>query len=130
MKQEHIDEIKAITILALAIVLFVSLISFVPEDLPWYTSQPNIPAKNLVSVVGAYLAGILLFIFGYSSYFIIPFLGFWSWNKFTSREINFSFPKFLGSIILFCVISSFFSLLGPQDSGFRFERAGIVGLVL
>ena len=78
MKQEHINEIKAIIILAVAAILLASLVSFVPEDLPWYVSQPNIPAKNLIRGTGAYVAGSLFFVFGYSAYFMVVFLFFWS----------------------------------------------------
>jgi len=127
MKQEHINEIKAIIILALGMIILASLISFVPEDLPWHTSEPNVPAQNLIRVTGAYLAGSLLFVFGYSSYFFVVFLFFWAWNKFSSREIEFTISKFISFLILFCVISSLFSMTGAQESIFRFERAGIIG---
>lgn len=50
MKQEHLSEIKAIIILSLGMILLASLVSFVPEDLPWYTSHPNVPAHNLVRI--------------------------------------------------------------------------------
>lgn len=130
MKQEHINEIKAIVILSLGMILLASLISFVPEDLPWYTSVPNIPAKNFIRITGAYLSGTLLFVFGYSSYALVVILFFWSWNKFTSREIEFTFSKFISSFTLFAVLSSFFSMFGPQDSAMRFKRAGVVGYII
>ena len=94
MKEEHINEIKAIVILAVGVILLLSLLSFVPEDLSWYTSTPNIPAKNWIRATGAYTAGSLLFVFGYSAYASVAFLFFWSWNKFASRELRFSFSKF------------------------------------
>ncbi len=127
MKQEHVNEIKAILVLAIGMTLLASLISFVPEDLPWYTSPPNVPAHNLIRVVGAYCAGTLLFIMGYSSYVLVLFLFFWSWNKFLSRQVDFSIYKFIGLGVLICVASAFFSMLGPQASEARFERSGYVG---
>ena len=63
MKRQHIDEIKAIIVLSIGMILLASLLSFVPEDLPLYTSHPNSPAKNLIRIVGAYTAGALLFTF-------------------------------------------------------------------
>src|SRR3989338_1970750 len=129
MKQETISEIKAIIILAIGIIFLASLLSFVPDDLPWFTSQPNDPAQNLIRITGAYIAGASLFIFGYSAYFIVLILFFWSWNKFSRRELNFSFSKLLSMLVLFGVISSLLSMTGPQESVYRFERAGIVGLM-
>ena len=64
MKHEHINEIKAILILAFGFILLASLVSFSPEDLSWYTSHPNIPYKNWIGVVGAYVAGGLFFVLG------------------------------------------------------------------
>ncbi len=129
MKKEHINEIHGIIVLATGLILLASLVSFVPEDLPWYTSNPNIPAKNFIRIVGAYLAGGMLFTFGYSSYVLVLFLLFWSWNKFASRDIRFTFTKFLSFLILFVVVSSLFSMSGPQDPQDRFLRSGLTGYI-
>lgn len=130
MKEEHINEIKAIIVLALGMILFASLISFTPNDLSWYTSEPNIPAKNLIRISGAYIAGSILFVCGYSAYALVLFLLFWSWNKFTSRDIHFTLSKFLSFIVLFGVISSMISLYGSQDGIDRFQRAGLIGVLV
>lgn len=130
MKQEHISEIKAILILAIGMILLASLISFVPEDLWWYTSHPNVPARNLIRITGAYVSGSLFFVFGYSAYFLVVFLFFWSWNKFSSRRLNFSVPKFLSFILLFFVFSSLLGITGSPEATLRFHRSGIVGLIL
>lgn len=129
MKKEHLNEIKGIIVLALGLILLVSLISFVPDDLPWYISHPNVPAQNLIRVVGAYTGGALFFVFGYSAYFLTVFLFFWSWNKFSSREIRFTASKLISFLILFSVISSLFSMTGPQLETSRFARAGIIGFI-
>jgi len=130
MKKEHINEIKGIVVLALGLILFASFISFVPEDLSWFTSTPNSPAQNLIRVVGATVAGVFFFLIGYSSYFLVIFLFFWSWNKFASRDIDFTFSKLVSSLVLFVVISSLFAMGGPQGAAMRFERAGIVGFIV
>jgi S-DNA-T family DNA segregation ATPase FtsK/SpoIIIE len=131
MKSQHIlNEIKGVIILALALILFASLISFVPADLPWHSSHPNIPAKNLIRIFGAYFAGGLLFVIGYSAYFIAFFLFFWSWNKFSNQEIRFSLSKFLCFCVLLIVASALYSMLGSQQDSDRFQRAGLVGLIV
>ncbi len=130
MKQEHISEIKAVIILAIGMILLASLISFVPEDLPWYTSHPNIPAHNLIRVTGAYTAGSLLFVFGYSAYLLVVLLFLWSWNKFSLRKLGFSWTKFLSFVVLFCVLSTWIGMTGSPENSLRFHRAGIAGLLL
>ncbi|MBP9854117.1 MAG: DNA translocase FtsK [Candidatus Omnitrophica bacterium] len=129
MKEEHINEIQAIIILAIGMILFASLISFSPSDLSWYTSEPNVPAKNLIRISGAYISGSLLFVCGYSAYALVFFLLFWSWNKFTSQEIRFTVSKFLSFIVLIGVITSLISLQGPQEITARFQRGGLIGLI-
>lgn len=128
MKLEHINEIKGIIILALSLILLGSLASFTPYDLDWYISQPNTHTHNLIGIVGAYLAGILFFVIGLSAYSLVGIGFFWSWNKFTSREIQFSFPKFLSLIVLMVVISSLLSMTASEAAMERFVRAGVVGI--
>ncbi len=130
MKQEHISEIKAVIILSIGMILLASLISFVPEDLPWYTSHPNIPAHNLIRVTGAYMAGSLLFVFGYSAYLLAVLLFLWSWNKFSLRNLGFSWTKLLSFVVLFCVLSTWLGMTGSPENSLRFHRAGIAGFLL
>ncbi len=130
MKQEHLSEIKAIIILSLGMILLASLVSFVPEDLPWYTSHPNVPAHNLVRITGAYLAGSLLFVFGYSAYLFVVCLLFWGWNKFMLRGLVFSWPKAVSFVVLFCVLSALAGMIGAQESSLRFARSGLIGFTL
>jgi len=129
MKSEHLSEIKGILILAFALILFASLVSYVPEDLPWFTSHPNVPAHNLIRVAGAYAAGSLFFLFGYSSYFLVIFLFFWSWNIFTSRTMIFTFARIASLGLLVTVMSGLFSLTGSPVTASRFQRGGLSGLV-
>ncbi len=129
MKLEHINEIKGIVILALSLILLASLVSFTGNDLSWYTSKPNLHTQNWIGIAGAYSAGILFFVVGLSAYFLVLIGLFWSWNKFTSREISFNFAKFLSLITLFIVSSSLLSLTGPDSDMQRFNRAGVIGMV-
>lgn len=129
MKHDHISEVKGIIILALGLILLASLVSFAPTDLSWYTSQPNIPAQNWVRIFGAYAAGILFFSFGKSSYLIVLFMLFWSWNRLTNRVIRFSAAKLISFFVLLCVASAVLSLTS-QGASHHFEYAGISGLVV
>lgn len=129
MKKDLFNEIQGIIVLAIGLILLASLISFVPDDLPWYSSQPYIPVKNLVGVVGAYAAGALFFAFGYSAYCLVIFLFFWSWNKFSQQELDFTFSKVFIAFVLFCVISALLSMAGDGMSVARFERGGMIGFI-
>ncbi len=130
MKQQHINEIKALIVLAVGLIVLASLLSFDPEDLAWFTSNPNVPAHNWVRICGAYVGGALLFVFGHSAYAVVIFLIFWSWNKLASRDLSFSFSKILSFVVMFLVSSALFSMVGSQGNTARFERSGIVGFVV
>ena len=130
MKHHYIDEIKAIIIFAVAVILLASLISFVPEDLPWYTSQPNVPARNLIRVFGAYVAGGLFFVFGYGAYFFVIAMLFLAWDKFSMRALSFSWPKMASLGVMFCVVSALFGMFGVLGAAARFQRAGLVGSIV
>ncbi|MBF0619930.1 MAG: DNA translocase FtsK 4TM domain-containing protein, partial [Candidatus Omnitrophica bacterium] len=127
MKSEHLNEIKGIIILAFALILFASLISYIPEDLPWFTSHPNVPVHNFIRIAGAYTAGSLFFLFGYSAYFFAVFMFFWSWNIFTNREMKFTVARLVSLSVLVLVMSGLFSLTGPGAVSSRFARGGMAG---
>lgn len=129
MKRQYANEIKAIIILAAATILFASLVSFVPEDLPWYTSHPNVPAKNLIRIFGAYVAGSLFFVLGYSAYGLVVFFFFWGWEKLSGRAVVFNIYKLISFVVLFCSLSSLLSMVGSQAEGLRFHRSGLLGVV-
>ena len=129
MKLEHVNEIKGIIIFALSVLLLFSLVSFNPHDVSWYTSKPNLPPHNWIGSFGAFIAGVFFFLLGISSYFLVGIGFFWSWNKFTSREIRFNFFKFISLLMLFIVSSSLLALLGDQVEAQRFLRGGLVGIV-
>jgi DNA segregation ATPase FtsK/SpoIIIE-like protein len=129
MKLEHLNEIKGIVILALSLILLASLISFTPTDLAWFSSKPNFHAHNWIGIAGAYGAGIFFFLIGYSAYFLVGMGIFFSWNKFTSRDLHFNFFKFLSTLILFTVAAGLFSFFAGDNGGSRFIGGGIIGVV-
>lgn len=129
MKRQHINEIKAIVIFAIALLIFTSLISFHKDDLSFYTSHPNNPPKNLVRIFGAYLAGGVFFLIGWSGYFIVFLLLLWSFNKFMSRETGIRFSKIFFIFVLFLAVSALFSTAGNQGVDLKFQRGGLLGMV-
>jgi S-DNA-T family DNA segregation ATPase FtsK/SpoIIIE len=128
MKLEHLNEIKGIVILALSLILLASLMSFTPMDLVWFTSKPNVHAQNWIGIAGAYGAGVLFFLVGLSSYFLVGIGIFFSWNKFTSRDLPFNFFKFLSILILFTVMAGLFSFFAGSNGSARFINGGVIGV--
>ena len=128
MKEERINEIWAVLLLALGVIAFISLISFDPQDLSFYTSNPNTPINNFAGVVGAYLAGALAFAIGKAGFVIPIVLLLWSIARFTGNIPQKFYLKVLGGVILITMVSSLFSIIYRYDSVARFSSGGIVGL--
>ena len=64
MRERRLNEVKGVILVALGLMVLASLIRFERLDLPFYTSYPNYPPKNLLGIFGAYLGEIIIFLFG------------------------------------------------------------------
>ncbi|MFH0764396.1 MAG: DNA translocase FtsK [Candidatus Omnitrophota bacterium] len=129
MDKTRWNEIQAVILFAIAILVFTSLITFSFSDVALFTSRPNVPVRNFAGLFGVYIGAGLFFIMGMSSY-VIPLL-ILSWAAarlygITPQKIYF---KISGTFFLILASSSIFSIIGKGDNSFRFSLGGIVGLV-
>lgn len=134
MKERYINEIKGIIVLALGIIVLASIvpiISFTPQDLAFYTSHPNLPAKNLIRGFGAYLGGFLLLLFGLSAY-IIPLVMFWQGiNLFRQRMFDLRLPRIIAFFILLVSVSSILDMFDlPTQEIIGVSGGGVLGFLL
>ncbi|MFH1752674.1 MAG: DNA translocase FtsK [Candidatus Omnitrophota bacterium] len=128
MKEERINEMWAILLLAVTVIALVSLLTFDTADLTFYASNPNRPVHNFAGIAGAYLAGALMFAVGKAS-FVFPLVTFlWAVGRFTGREIKKFYIKLLGAAVLVMAVSSFLSMVNGHDSTIRFSSGGVAGL--
>jgi DNA segregation ATPase FtsK/SpoIIIE, S-DNA-T family len=67
------DDIIGVSLLVLALLLFIAQISFSPRDLGFLSNPPNHPVHNWIGKIGAYLGFISFFLLGLAAY-ILPFL--------------------------------------------------------
>lgn len=131
VKERYLNEIKGVVLVAAGIIVLVSFLSFDANDLSFYTSSPNIPPKNLIRGFGAYLAGFLLLLFGWSAYLIPLFILWAGINLFRQRTVDLRFPQLLAFLILLISLSSLLSMFGPPAKEVvRFSGGGIIGFLL
>ncbi|MCM8763042.1 MAG: DNA translocase FtsK 4TM domain-containing protein, partial [Candidatus Omnitrophica bacterium] len=130
MQKKHINEIYAVVLFALGVILLLSLASYTPLDLSFYSSHPNLPVKNLVRGFGAHLSGILIFFFGWGSYLFCLLLFYTSIRLFRQEEIDFRLPQFIGLVFFLLSTSSLLSMLGSSGEHYRFMRGGYFGFIL
>ncbi|MCM8790845.1 MAG: DNA translocase FtsK [Candidatus Omnitrophica bacterium] len=123
------NEIQAVILFALALLILISLASFSFSDLKMFTSSPNLPLRNFAGIFGMYVGGALFFLMGLSSY-VIPLLVIsWAIARLygvTPQKILF---KISGTFFLILASSSIFAMIGSGDNSFRFSLGGVVGLV-
>ena len=124
------NEAWGLVFLAISALVFIALISYDQNDLPFYSSDPNLQTKNLIGIIGSYIAGALVFLIGATS-FVVPLLTLsWAMSKFMGKEPQKIYIKAIGTIILFLSASSFFSLLSAQEAAASFKNGGFVGALI
>jgi len=129
MKNRYLQEVIGIIFLAIAVLVFLSLVSYTPQDLSWHTTHPNVPVKNAINIFGTYLSGVLYFVFGHASFLIPLILFIFSMNWFKKMDVSMGLSRIIGLVIAFVSFSSFFSIFMTEVNAIRFYRGGIIGLV-
>ncbi len=131
MKERRLNEIKGVILFALGLMVLASLIRFERLDLPFYTSFPNVPPKNLLGIFGAYLGGAIILLFGRPTSFVIPLLILLLGVKFFRQQTPyFSIPRLIGIFILLLSLSSFIGMFNLKNEYVRFYSSGFFGFVL
>ena len=131
MKERRLNEVRGVILVAVGLMVLVSLIRLERLDLNLYTSHPNIPAKNLLGVFGAYLGGIIVFLFGRPTSFFLPLFILLLGIKFFRQEAPYlSIPRILGILILLLSISSLIGMFNIRNESIRFYYAGFFGAVI
>jgi len=124
------NEIWAIVFLVIAVLIFISLISFDINDIWFHTSTPNTHARNFAGVIGAYLGWALYTLIGLSSYCIPVIVLFWAIGRFVGAKTQKFYIKLVGTLVLIMAASALLSMFFYDDPTARFQKGGMVGLAL
>ena len=129
MKQERINEIWGVLLFALSVLIFVSLVSYDPNDLQIFTSHPNVYTHNYAGIIGAYVAAALFSLIGLSAYIIPVLSATWAIGKFLNKVPQKFYFKLLGTSFLFIASSALLSLAcSPQNDAVKVHWGGLLGL--
>jgi S-DNA-T family DNA segregation ATPase FtsK/SpoIIIE len=129
VKERRLNEFKGVILVAAGLIVLASLLSFNAFDLKFYTSHPNIPPKNFIRSFGAYLAGMLLFLFGWASYIIPAVIMFMGFRLFKQEKPDLRVPKLLGALVLLLATSSLIGMLAVNNGQIGFSHGGFLGFV-
>ncbi len=131
MKERRLNEVRGVLLVAVGFMILVSLIRFERLDLPFYTSHPNFPPKNLLGIFGAYLGGIIVFLFGWLTSFLITFftllLGI---SFFRQRKPYLSPARIFGAVLLLLSVSALVGMFNLKNGYTRFYYAGFLGTII
>src|SRR5215470_3186682 len=89
-------EFVAVLVTISALLIVISLVSYVPRDPSLNTSSRAIETQNRVGIVGAYLADILLQGFGFAAYLLPVFLCTIAYQMFRSGYKGIPVARIIG----------------------------------
>jgi len=128
VKVKRINEFKGVFIVAVGLIVLASLVSFDRNDIGFYTSSPNIPSHNWISAFGAYLAGLLLFLFGWPG-FLLPIFIIWIGVKLFLNDLPDLRWRTVGIILLLSSAGSLIGLIYLSNQPLAMSRAGFFGFI-
>ena len=101
-------QILGICLIALALLMALSLLSYSREDPP-NSTRPNELAQNLVGWLGAHVSHYLLSSVGYGAYALIVVVLVWGWNRLRMSSVR---SLVMHSIILFSLMVIYCGVTG------------------
>ncbi|MFH1045621.1 MAG: DNA translocase FtsK [Candidatus Omnitrophota bacterium] len=130
MKESLFKIIKAIGYVTFSVFIFLSLISYDACDTALRCSQVNSPVKNLTGIIGAHASEGLLLCFGWAAYVLCFLALMWAAARLLDKPSARFYIRILGIVVLLMMFPVLLSLFGPQDKDLRFQRSGMVGIMV
>ncbi|HEX8127650.1 MAG TPA: DNA translocase FtsK [Pyrinomonadaceae bacterium] len=121
------NEIIAIALFALGLMLTLCLVFFNPND-PSLNSAGQTETRNLVGPVGAYVSDVMLQSVGLASYLLPLLLFLAAWRRFRTRRIHAPVSRIVGLVLLLVSASAILALLRmPLLFDGRVSAGGFIG---
>jgi len=133
-ENRRFNEFVGLLLLALAVLVGLSLVSFNPND-PSFNISRNVgidaKASNFVGVTGAYIADGLLQVLGYSSFLLPILLGIYAFYWLASWPVNNLGTRYTGMVLLIGTLSAALSASSwiPRIRG-HIPAGGVFGKLL
>jgi S-DNA-T family DNA segregation ATPase FtsK/SpoIIIE len=130
LRNTRVNEIIAIALVALALLLGLCLWSYNPNDPSW-NAAGEASAHNWIGAVGANVAAALFQTIGLAAY-LLPFLLLAAaWRRFRSRRINASVSRLVGLVLLVLSSSALLTLANIRPFfDASFNAGGLAGAVI
>ncbi|MFO0794223.1 MAG: DNA translocase FtsK 4TM domain-containing protein [Candidatus Brocadiaceae bacterium] len=122
----------AILLIASALFVLVSLMSYSSQDPPFANFPVNKPVKNLCGMAGAQIAGSIMAALGMTAYLIVIFLGLLGTIYLYKEFIEYLWVRVIGFVLLLFSIASLVTLVCyvSKKSLLSANVGGIFGIVI
>ena len=102
--------ITAIILIAFALFIFLSFLSYSPNDPPFADYPINNPIKNFCGIAGAQVAGYAIAGMGRTSYLIVTLIGWLGVQYLYKESIEYLWVRVVGTVLLLFSIASLLTL--------------------
>jgi DNA segregation ATPase FtsK/SpoIIIE-like protein len=116
-------EMPGIAVATAAVLLFLALMSYQP-------ATASSAATDLVGPIGVFVADVLYWLFGASSYFFIVLAGAGARSLFTGRPLFGRWEEATGYTLVLTMIAMLFELMAPSATWFGHQLGGWTGEAL
>ena len=110
-RHSRLNEIIAVVLLAVSVLIFLCLISYNPSD-PTFNTASSQKVQNWIGVVGANLAEALFSAVGIVAYIFPALLALIAWRVFQSENLRPRVSQIIGFSLVVASVSSLSSLIG------------------
>ena len=130
--KRFIRYITAIILIASALFIFLSFVSFSPNDPPFADYPGNNPVHNFCGIGGAQIAGYTRAGLGRTSYLIVVLVGWLGVSYLFKESIEYLWVKMIGAVLLLFSIASLLTLgcYAFKKSLLSANVGGIFGIVV
>jgi S-DNA-T family DNA segregation ATPase FtsK/SpoIIIE len=106
-----LNEIVAIAVLALTVLVFLCLVSYDQRD-PTFNTSSSFPIQNWIGFVGANLAEFLLTVVGAAAYLLPALMAVAAWRIFQSEDLRPSIWKTSGFVLFVASLAGIIHMIG------------------
>lgn len=133
-ERSRLNEVVAVGLVALAVLVFLSLVTGSPDDRSIISTGhgQGRPTQNWIGVVGANLSALLISAVGLTAYFLPPLLVFIAWRLFRSVGLRPTVARGIGYAMIVLAVSGLGYMIEPSYGGvlggaFPFLAAKLIG---
>ena len=119
VKHSHVNEVVSVGLVALALLIFLCLMTASPDDRSiWSTGySANAPTKNWIGVVGANISAILIGLVGWVAYLLPALIALIAWRVYQSANLKLRAGRVIGYVLFVTALSGLLYMIRPPFGG-------------